>query len=76
MLLVNVKALFQKTRWHFIVFMALVFTCSCQKPPATSFQGYVEGEFVYVASPLGGRLETLNARRGQTVKKGDLLFAL
>jgi HlyD family secretion protein len=76
MLLVNIKALLQKTRWHFIVLMALVFTCSCHKPPTTTFQGYVEGEFVYVASPLGGRLETLNVRRGQTVKKGDLLFGL
>ena len=74
--LVNIKAVLQRTRWDFIVLMALVFTCSCQKPPATTFQGYVEGEFVYVASPLGGRLEILNARRGQTVKKGDLLFAL
>ena len=74
--LVTINAILQRTRWHFIVLMALVFTCSCHEPPATTFQGYVEGEFVYVASPLGGRLETLNARRGQTVKKGDLLFAL
>lgn len=74
--LMSIKALFQRTRWHFIVLMALVFTCSCHKPPVTTFQGYVEGEFVYVASPLGGRLEILNARRGQTVKKGDPLFAL
>ncbi|HKI49198.1 MAG TPA: HlyD family efflux transporter periplasmic adaptor subunit [Desulfobacteria bacterium] len=59
-----------------IVAMALLCTCACEKPSPKTFQGYVEGEFVYVASPLGGRLETLNVRRGHTVKKGDPLFVL
>ncbi|HMK49264.1 MAG TPA: biotin/lipoyl-binding protein, partial [Thermodesulfovibrionales bacterium] len=39
-------------------------------------QGYVEGEFVYVASPLAGALERLYVRRGSQVKTGDPLFAL
>jgi HlyD family secretion protein len=39
-------------------------------------QGYVEGEFVYVASPLSGELEKLAVKRGAQVKKGELLFAL
>ena len=30
---------------------------SCSDPPKNRFQGYVEGEFVYVASPLAGTLE-------------------
>jgi HlyD family secretion protein len=61
---------------HFIVLMLLLCTCACEKPSPKTFQGYVEGEFVYVASPLGGRLETLNVRRGHSVKKGDPLFML
>jgi len=61
---------------HLIVLIALLFTCACEKPSPKTFQGYVEGEFVYVASPLGGKLETLNPRRGQIVKKGDPLFVL
>ncbi|MBR7560215.1 biotin/lipoyl-binding protein, partial [Mycobacterium tuberculosis] len=39
-------------------------------------QGYVEGEFVYVASPVGGRLDHLGVQRGQTVNAGAPLFVL
>jgi HlyD family secretion protein len=52
-----------------------VFT-SCSRPNTQTLQGYVEGEFVYVASPLAGALETLKVKRGSQVKPGDLLFAL
>ena len=31
---------------------------------------------MYVASPIGGRLDVLNVRRGQSVTEGDLLFKL
>src|SRR6266568_3693263 len=49
---------------------------SCSYPPKNRFQGYVEGEFVYVASPLSGTLESLRVRRGEQVQAGDPLFAL
>jgi HlyD family secretion protein len=39
-------------------------------------QGYVEGEYVYVASPLPGALETLSVARGAKVEAGAPLFAL
>ncbi|HEY8506536.1 MAG TPA: HlyD family efflux transporter periplasmic adaptor subunit, partial [Gemmataceae bacterium] len=39
-------------------------------------QGYVEGEFVYVASPQPGELEYLYVRRGARVEAGEPLFAL
>ena len=39
-------------------------------------QGYVEGEFVYVASPLAGALETLSVQRGTNVPAGAPLFEL
>ncbi|MDB6138125.1 MAG: multidrug resistance efflux pump [Verrucomicrobiaceae bacterium] len=48
----------------------------CNKPDENRLQGYVEGEFVYVASPGAGKLEKLAVQRGQQVKAGDLLFAL
>src|SRR6266508_172615 len=54
----------------------LLFLGSCSDPPKNRFQGYVEGEFVYVASPLAGTLESLHVRRGDQVKAGDPLFAL
>jgi len=68
--------LFWRKPWHSIILILAVITCACTEPPAGTFQGYVEGEFVYVASPIGGRLETLNVRRGQSVKNGDPLFEL
>ncbi len=54
----------------------LLFLGSCSDPPKNRFQGYVEGEFVYVASPLAGTLESVHVRRGDQVKAGDPLFAL
>ena len=48
----------------------------CNQPPSDLVQGYVEGEYVYVASPYGGALATLSVRRGVQVNAGDPLFAL
>jgi HlyD family secretion protein len=52
------------------------FLSSCSDPSTDRFQGYVEGEFVYVASPLAGQLETLSVQRGQQVTSGQPLFSL
>ncbi len=49
---------------------------SCSRNSANQFQGYIEGEYVYVASPLGGALMNLNVARGQETKSGQLLFTL
>jgi HlyD family secretion protein len=49
---------------------------SCGDPSPDRFQGYVEGEFVYVASPLAGQLDTLSVQRGQQVTTGQALFSL
>ncbi|SSW67123.1 HlyD family secretion protein [Achromobacter agilis] len=40
------------------------------------FQGYAEGDYIYVASSEAGRLTDLPARRGQQVEAGAPLFAL
>lgn len=48
----------------------------CGDPPPARWQGYVEGEFVHLASPFAGRLERLNVERGQQVAAGAPLFAL
>jgi HlyD family secretion protein len=49
---------------------------ACDRTPRDQIQGYVEGEFVYVASPLAGKLEKLSVSRGQSVLQGEALFAL
>ncbi|MBX9788055.1 MAG: HlyD family efflux transporter periplasmic adaptor subunit [Pirellulales bacterium] len=67
-------------RWRWIcLFGLLAFVpglASCQKKSTDRVQGYVEGEFVYVASPASGALNELNVRRGDQATAGEPLFAL
>jgi HlyD family secretion protein len=56
--------------------LALLLLVGCRREGTDRVQGYVEGEFVHVASPLGGQLEKLSVRRGDQVSLGDPLFAL
>ena len=56
-----------------IATLGLVGGCSSH---ANSFQGYVEGEFVYLASSEGGHLEHLSVARGQEVTAGAPMFRL
>jgi HlyD family secretion protein len=48
----------------------------CSDGSSGAFQGYVEGEYVHVAAPLGGALTNLAVARGGEVKTGQLLFEL
>ena len=48
----------------------------CAPRGPVSYQGYFEGEFVYVASPLAGRLERLAVAKGARVEAGAPLFTL
>jgi len=48
----------------------------CGEPAVVSYQGYVEGEYVLVASPYAGSLQALNVARGQTIESGAALFTL
>ena len=53
---------------------ALLAACSGEK--SSAYQGYVEGEYVNVASPVAGRLDKLLVLRGQTVEAKAPLFRL
>jgi len=55
---------------------AAALLAGCAKNSPGGFQGYVEGEYVYVAAPLGGALNNLAVARGDSIKTGQLLFAL
>ena len=48
----------------------------CADKASDTHPGYVEGEYVYVASPLAGRLDRLAVKRGDEVKQRAPLFAL
>jgi len=41
-----------------------------------AWQGYIEGEFLYLSVPMSGRLQQLAVHRGQVIQAGDLLFSL
>lgn len=58
------------------VCLSLLFSVAACSDNRHVHQGYVEGEYVYVASPFGGRLDSLMVKRGQTVDAGTGLFAL
>jgi HlyD family secretion protein len=55
---------------------AVLLLAACAKPADTFWSGYAEGDYVYVAAPLGGALLTLAVQRGQTVARDAPLFTL
>jgi len=56
--------------------LLLALLAGCEKPASDAWQGYIEGEFVLLASPYAGQLERLHVRRGERVEAGKPLFAL
>ena len=56
--------------------LAAALLAGCSKNSSGNFQGYIEGEYVYLAAPLGGALTNLAVARGDSVKTGQLLFEL
>jgi HlyD family secretion protein len=59
-----------------VLAMAAIATTGCDRKQEASYQGYIEGEFVYVSSSQAGRLARLMVARGQQVSAGKPLFAL
>lgn len=55
--------------------LPILLLAACGKQESGVLHGYVEGEFVHVASPLPGTV-TLQVSRGSMVRRGDPLFAL
>lgn len=56
--------------------LAALLLAACARRESSAYQGYLEGEFVYVAAPLAGQLEQLAVTRGARVEAGAPLFAL
>ncbi|MGF6775179.1 HlyD family secretion protein [Paraburkholderia sp. GAS334] len=58
-----------------LVFAAVVLS-ACSHHESNAYQGYVEGEFVYLGSTQSGKLTQLSVTRGETVQAGTPLFTL
>ena len=56
--------------------IGILLLAGCRRAPDDRVQGYVEGEFVYVSSPLPGIIDNLAVQRGQQVAAGQPLFTL
>ena len=59
-----------------LVAAALAALGGCDRPSAPGYQGYVEGEFVYVGASIAGRVDSLAVKRGDNVAAGAPLFTL
>jgi HlyD family secretion protein len=55
---------------------AISLFAGCSRQTAGYWQGYFEGDFVYVGAPLAGRLDTLAVQKGARVTAGMPLFTL
>jgi len=58
------------------VLLAALALAACDKRNDREVQGWVEAELVFVSPDEQGRVEVLNVREGDHVKKGESLFAL
>ena len=59
--------------------LALVILCAltaCERQDQAYWQGYVEGEYVMLASPYAGQLQKLHVRRGDQAAAGKPVFVL
>jgi HlyD family secretion protein len=63
-------------RFVLLLLLAAALAAGCARRPPAGYQGYFEGEFIYVASPIGGRLEKLAVAKGARVEAGAPLFTL
>jgi HlyD family secretion protein len=64
-------------RSHFTTFLPLALMLSaCTPTPPAGWSGYVEGEYLYISSALGGTIATLAVRPGEQAVAGATLFTL
>jgi len=61
----------------FLIGLALLVSIAgCNKVEKSSYQGYIEGEYVYLAAPSAGYLDKLLMLRGSRVTEGTHVFSL
>jgi HlyD family secretion protein len=72
------KSFFVNQTWLPIVAAAAMWFVlwGCSSAPVGEYQGYVEGDYVDVASSQAGRLDSIAVSRGDTAKTGAPLYYL
>ncbi|MBP9743441.1 MAG: HlyD family efflux transporter periplasmic adaptor subunit [Burkholderiales bacterium] len=56
--------------------LSLIIIISCSNNGNKKFQGYMEGEYLYMAPMLSGHLDKLNVSRGQLIESKTQLFMI
>ena len=64
----------QWTIWPVLALCLLAAACS--KSNEDIYQGWIEGDFIFVSPDEQGRIETMTVRQGDQVKTGQLMFTL
>lgn len=59
-----------------ISILSMLCLSACQPNPPQSWSGYVEGEYLYLSAPIGGRIEQVAVQAGQQVTANTFLFQL
>jgi len=58
------------------IFLVSSFLSGCSRQSSQKVQGYIEGRFTYMATPVSGILKELMVREGSIVEKDQVLFIL
>lgn len=61
-------------RHLFLLFFLL--PAACMQEPSDKLNGYVEGEYVYIAPAVGGILEQISVKKGDDVTAGQALLVV
>ena len=59
--------------YAFFAFFILIFAGCADESRSTFFNGYVEGDYLYVAPSVSGRIVNLSVKEGAVVQKGEPL---
>jgi HlyD family secretion protein len=73
---VSLDARLKTSATWFCLAVCTLLGSACSDQRKTGWFGYAEGDYVYVSSPIGGRLEQVFVRPGQNVAQGANLFTL
>ena len=62
--------------YAFFAFFVLIFAGCADESRSAFFNGYVEGDYLYVAPSVSGRIVNLSVKEGAAVQEGEPLFEI
>jgi HlyD family secretion protein len=65
-----------RTKWLLLLPVLAVTLAGCNDKRDPGYQGWVEADMIFVSPDESGRVTRLTIREGDTVKTGDLLYAV